>query len=254
MGTVALAAAAFLCACTGAAIGLLIRGRLPAHHLSRDSTDVIKLATGLMATLVALVLSLLISSANSFRNQVENEYKQALANVAQLDQRLRAYGPETTEARDLLRRIVVTGARQRWPQEDFGAAPGVDRPIPAALLDLERRILRLRPTDEEQKWFQSQSLQLLSSLTQIQRMVSSQERSSTLPIPVLIVVIMCSAAIFTSFGLFAEPNPTVVAALTFAALAVAGAVFLIIELSTPFSGLLQLPGTPMKILVTVLDA
>ena len=82
MNSVSLAMSAFACPLLGAAAGMTLRARLPQHHLSRDSTDVIKLATGLVATLVALVLSLLISSANSARVAIENEYNASLADVA----------------------------------------------------------------------------------------------------------------------------------------------------------------------------
>jgi len=125
---VILAPLAFLMSLVGAAIGMASRRRLPEHHLGRDAIDVIKLAIGLMATLVALVLSLLISSANSFRLQVAGEYGQALAGIGQLDQRLRAYGPEADDARVLLRRIVVTGALQRWPHETFDSVAPLDHP------------------------------------------------------------------------------------------------------------------------------
>ncbi len=254
MNSIVLALLAFLFPVVGAGVGLLAHTRLPEHHLARDSTDVIKLATGLMATLVALVLSLLISSASNLRGAVEAEYKQAVAGIGQLDQRLDAYGPEAAGARQLLRRIVVTGARQHWPKEDFGAAPAIDRPVPQAVLDLERQILRLHPADEEQRFFRDQALQLVASLAQIQRLIANQERSSSFPLPVLIAVIACTAAIFSSFGLFVEPNPTVIGSLGVSALAVAGAVFLIIELNTPFSGLLQLPNAPIKELLATLGA
>src|SRR3974390_2183846 len=97
---------AFVCPLIGAGIGMALRRRLPTHHLSAGSIDVIKLTTGVMATLVALVLSLLLSSANTFRNGVENEYKQALAGIVQLDECLKAYGPEAAGIRALVRDVV----------------------------------------------------------------------------------------------------------------------------------------------------
>lgn len=249
---IVLAAAAFLFPIAGGAIGMTSRGWLSSRHLSKDSTDVVKLAFGLIATLVALVLSLLVSSANSFHNEVANEYKQALVGVSELDQRLAAYGPAADESRRLLRSMLVASAKQRWPLEDFGPSPPLDRPVPAALLDLERQILKLHPTDDEQKYFQAQALQLTAGLAQIQRLMSDQQRSNSLPLPVLIAVILCSAAIFGSFGLYAEPNVVVLLSICVAAAAVAGSVFLIIELSTPFSGWMQLSSAPLKALLASL--
>jgi len=246
MTALGLAAIAFLCTAIGAGCGLLVRERLPAHHLSRESTDVIKLSTGLMATLVALMLSLLVSSANSFRQEVEREYRQGMVNIGQLDQRLRAFGPDAAPIRELLRQTLAGSVRNRWPGEIFtGIPPGI-ADTREALVELERRIVRLKPSDEEQKWFQSQSLQLVASLVQINRLLSDQAGLNPLPVPVLVILVLCSGAIFASFGLYVQPNPTVVGALCASALAVAGAVFLIVELNTPFTGLLQLPSEPAR--------
>lgn len=243
MSAIGLALLAFLCAATGAVIGLVVRERLPAHHLSKESTDVIKLATGFMATLVALVLSLLVSSANGFRQEVEREYRQGMVTLGQLDQRLRAYGPETAPIREVLREALAGAVRQRWAGEDFTGLPvGVEN-VHAALIDLERRIVRLKPADDEQKLFQSQSQQLAAALVQINRLLSDQAGINPMPIPILVALMLCSGAIFVSFGLYVQPNHTVLGALSVSALAVAGAVFLIVELNTPFSGLLQLPSS-----------
>jgi hypothetical protein len=240
MNSLAIFALAFLCPLAGVFVGMAFRRQLPEHHLSRDSTDVIKLATGLMATLVALVLSLLVSSANSFHGTVENEYKQALADTIQLDQYLEAYGPETREIRTLARHIVVQTFQRRWPDDDFGPKETARDMGREPLIDLERRILGLTPTDAAQKWFQSQALQLTHGLVGVRQLLSSAEAGRPLPPPILVVVLVCSAAIFASFSLFVQPNPTVVVALGVSALAVAGAVFLIVELNSPFGGLLQI--------------
>lgn len=246
MSAIDLAVVAFLCAATGAVVGFLVRKRLPAHHLSRDSTDVIKLATGFMATLVALVLSLLVSSANGFRQDVEREYRQGMVDLGQLDQRLQAYGPETAPIRELLCQILAGAVRQRWVGENFSGVPDGIKDVHAGLVELERRLVRLKPADEEQKWFQAQALQLASALVQIHRLMSDQAGLNPMPVPVLVALMLCSGAIFLSFGLYVHPNPTVIGALTVSTLAVAGAVFLIVELNTPFTGLLQLPSSPAR--------
>jgi hypothetical protein len=242
---------AFLCAFGGAAIGMTVRSRLPEKHLTRDSTDVIKLATGLMATLVALVLSLLISSANSSHSTIAGAYKHSLSGILELDKYLGAYGPETKDIRANLRLGVIRAFQQRWPGEDFGP------PQPAMsegdqLIDLERRLLALKPADSTQAWFQTQALQLAHGLSELRQEIHSQEVAGALPMPVLIVVLLCSVAIFGSFGLFVDPNPTVVTSLSMAALAVAAAIFLIVELNTPFDGLLQVPTAPARAVVAAL--
>ena len=100
MISVALFSLALLFPLAGAGIGIAVRSRLPEHHLERDVVDVIKLAMGLMATLVALTLGLLIQSANRYRSTVETEYKQILAGIVHLDEYLQAYGPEANQIRE----------------------------------------------------------------------------------------------------------------------------------------------------------
>ena len=106
--------------------------------------------------------------------------------------------------------------------------------------ELERRILALAPANTEQKWFQSQALQLTNALSQIHRLANSQKAAASPPWAVLIVVLLCSAFIFAGFGLYVPPNTTVVFSFTVAALAVAAAIFLIVDLGDPFSGFLQI--------------
>jgi hypothetical protein len=117
MSSLATAAIVLACLLAGVLIGMALRARLPQHHLSQESTDVIKLATGLMATLAALVLGLLISSANADHNIVKSEFKQTLASTVLLDRYLAAYGPGTQEARALIRHVVVRTLQTRWPGE-----------------------------------------------------------------------------------------------------------------------------------------
>jgi hypothetical protein len=111
MNSLTILALAFLGPAAGAFVGMAFRRRLPQHHLSRDSTDVIKLATGLMATLVALVLGFLVSSANSFHGTVESEHKQASPTLSSL---MISGGLRFREARSLA----------RWPDEDLTKGDG----------------------------------------------------------------------------------------------------------------------------------
>jgi hypothetical protein len=251
---ISLAVAAIVLACLlgGALLGMGLRGCLPEHHLSQDSTDVIKLATGLMATLAALVLGLLISSANATHNTVKSEYKQAFAGVVLLDQYLAAYGQDTEEARALVRHMLVRAFQARWPQEDFGQKDPAPTTEENGLVGLAQQILRLMPRNESQKWFQSQALQLLNGIAQSQLLLMNQEAGNNLPTPILVVLVAWSTAIFISFGLFVRPNPTVIAALSISALAVAGAIFLILELNNPFSGLIQVSSAPAHAVLAML--
>jgi hypothetical protein len=235
-------ALAFLCPLVGAGIGIALRRRLPQHHLSSASTDVIKLGAGLMATLVALTLSLLISSANTYRSRIQTEYKQVLADLIQLDECLRAYGPEAGGVRQHIRRVLLRIFEERWPDDDFEPKEPLTGAEKRPIVDVQRQILALQPTDATQKWFQAQALQVSTGLAHLRLLMLSQEAGTlTEPLlPVFALIFLASIAIFGGFSLFVQPNATVVVMLTLAALAIGGATFLIVELNAPFQGLLQI--------------
>ena len=252
MDSLWVAAIVVVCLIAGALLGTTLRARLPERHLSQDSLDVIKLATGLMATLAALVLGLLISSANTARSSVVRVVDQTVANSGLLDRYLAAYGQDTREARESLRHIVVRRAQVRWPAEDFGPP---EPPIPSnrnEWVELAQRVVKLLPRDDAQKWLQNQALQLVNELAVTQGLAISQLLGNDLPMPLLIVLIVWTTAIFISFGIFVRMNLTVIIALSISALALAAAIFLILELNSPFTGLIHVSSASSHALLEVL--
>ena len=252
MISVVLFALAFFCPLLGAGIGISLRRRLPAHHLSRDATDVIKLATGLMATLVALILGLLISAANTYRSTIETEYKQSLASIVHLDEDLQAYGPDTRKIREYVRRVAVLTFQERWPDEDFKPTGPIANAGMSRYVDAQRQILALQPADAAQRWFQSQALQMTERLSDLRWLVMSQQTATAPLLPVFILILLSTVAIFASFALYVQPNPTVITMLALTALAIAGATFLIVELNSPFHGLLQIPSQGAHLVMQML--
>src|ERR1700687_6127190 len=94
----------------GTFLGMFLRKRLPGHHLSGDTKDVVKLGTGLIGTIAALVLGLLIASASSTFQTQSSQVQQLTADIVLLDHTLALYGPETDSVRNLLRRGVASMA------------------------------------------------------------------------------------------------------------------------------------------------
>src|SRR5262245_65282425 len=104
MSAFAVGAVTFVCVFSGALVGLVLRNLLPEHHLSADSKDVVKVVTGLMATLSALVLGLLIASAKGSFDTVNEGFKRAAAQIIVIDRVLAQYGPGAEDLRQMLRR------------------------------------------------------------------------------------------------------------------------------------------------------
>ena len=129
MSSAAIAAAVFACTFAGALVGLSLHARLPNHHLDGDSRDVIKLVMGLIATVAALVLGLLISSAHRAFDAQEAEVQQLGVHLFQLDRTLERFGPDAAEARGLLHAVV--SAEVAYVATGDGAGVATERPLRA---------------------------------------------------------------------------------------------------------------------------
>jgi hypothetical protein len=198
---------------------------------------------GSVATMAALVLGLLVASTKSAFDTEKNEVIQMAARIDYLDRVLANYGPETKESRDQLRVAVERARIRMWPGENSQHAQ-LD-PSATWTVELPNAIHQLSPKNDVQRSLKSQALQLTNDLGQMRWLLFEQAESS-ISMPLLVIVIAWLTIIFISVGLFAPPNFTVIVALMLAALSVAGAIFLVVELDTPFEGLLRISSAPMR--------
>jgi hypothetical protein len=226
------------CVFGSALFGLLLRRILPDHHLSKDTNDAVKLAMGLVATMAALVLGLLIASAKDKYDKEAAGVTQMAAKVIYLDRLLANYGPESAEVRELLKQSVTRVADHMWPNS-ASKETQLD-PSASRAETLYVAIQELAPKNDLQTQFKSQAESAAFDLGQM-RWQEFEQANLPISMPLLYILTFWLAVLFISFGMFSPPNGTVVAALFMAALAIAGAIFLMYELNTPFSGLLQIP-------------
>ncbi len=233
------------CIFAGVLVGLGLNKLLPRHHVSEESQNTIKLGAGMVATLTALVLGLLVSSAKSAFDTVNAGVKQGAAKVVLLDRVLSQYGPEAAKTRAQLKESLATGIANIWPDryvspevraENFANARGME-PILADLRELN-------PQSEGQRQFLTEAWQLANELAQI-RVQMIEDTDNALPVAFLVVLVGWLTILFASFGLFAPPNWTVIGALFVCALSVSAAIFLIMEMNHPLTGVIQISSEPM---------
>ena len=160
-----------------------------------------------------------------------------------MDRLMQRYGPEADDARAKLRAYVTAKAQELFPTR--GDPPQCDEATVAMLETLQDAILLLTPTDEIHRWLRSQTLMLSDSLAQT-RWLLEEQAGSSIPLPFIILVVFWLAIVFASFGLFAPLNGTAIASLCLSSMAVSGGVMMILELDTPFSGLIHVSGEPMR--------
>lgn len=235
----------FACVFGSGLLGLYLRELLPAHHLSDESIGVVKLATGLIATMAALVLGLLISSAKSSFDTATGEVMQNAAAVVQLDRVLARYGPETREIRSTLKQNYA-GAVQVLASGDAAQLAKLNNlDTINRSEDFERKVEELSPTNDTQRGLKTRAIQLVDQVYAA-RWLALLQAKGTIPAPLLIILVAWLSIIFGTFGLFTLRNGTVVVAMVLCALSTSGAIFLIQEMSTPLSGTVRVSVAPMR--------
>jgi hypothetical protein len=236
-----------VCVFGGSILGMVLHTILPEQHLSADSKDVIKLGMGLIATMSALVLALLTNSAKGSFDTQRNELTQMSASVILLDRVLAHYGPETKDARDLLKGTVNNMINRMWPQE--GSGPQLQPVAAEAFYD---KIQTLSPQNDVQRQLQAQAVKISVDIGQ-SRWLLFEQGGRSIPMPFLVLLIFWVTVIFLSFGLFAPRNATVIVTLFLCALSLSGAIYLILELDHPFGGLVQISSAPLRSALSQID-
>ena len=230
---------------SGALLGVGLHRWLPEHHVGDNSKDVVRLVMGLIGTMAALVLGLLIASAKSSYDTQSGELVQLAAQIVQLDRILSAYGPEATEARAQFRSAVEVAVDRIWPSDRPGSAnlalPG-NANVPTTSYAM---IANLEPRTAVQRVAQSRALEIAIDLSKT-RVLMYEQSGSSISWPFLVVLVFWLLILFMGFGLFAPTNTTVIVTLLVGALSVSGAIFLILELDEPYVGLMHLSSAPLR--------
>ena len=232
------------CVFGGALLGLALQRALPNHHLSKDSHEIVKLGAGMIATLTALVLGLLVSSAKSSFDAMSEGIVQGGTKLILLDRVLSQYGPETKVIRQQLKRGLAASIENVWPRERTGVADLTAYERANGLELLQTALRELVPKDDSQRQLLTQARQLAADLWQT-RWLLIEEAQGQLPIPFLVVLLFWLTMLFASFGLFSPRNPTVLTVLLVCALSVSAAIFLVLEMSRPLTGAIKVSDAPL---------
>jgi hypothetical protein len=237
MGNAATSAVILAVLFGGAMLGLVIRAKVPGHHLAEDSKNIVLLGAGLVVTMSALVLGLLVNSAQTAFDTQRAELTQLSGKIVWLDRVLASYGPGAQPARDKLK-----AATRRALETGWSDASG--RPATTAG-DLYAEIQALQPATDAQRTAQATAVGIANDLGQT-RWLMFEQRQGRLPQALLVGLVAWLAGAFVAFGIFSPRNPTVVASLFVSALSVTGAIFLILEMYSPYGGLIQVTSEPLR--------
>jgi hypothetical protein len=212
----------------------------------------VRLGIGLVATMTALLLGLVTAAARSTFDVQDAAIRNSAAAVLTLDRDLARYGPETKPTRDLIREAIAYRLETIWHVDTATRSRLQVSESAPPIEDVENQILALSPKTDAQRWFKDDALKLSAEVVRTRWRILGAG-SGSVPIPFLVVVIFWLSVTFASFGLYAPRNATVVAALFVAAISVAAAVFLILELDGPFDGVIKVSSAPMEYIMSQLD-
>jgi hypothetical protein len=243
MSALAVSAIIFLSTLGGIFLGALLRRTLPKHHLNEHAKDVVRLGAGLIATIAALVLGLLIAAAKGSFDTQSTHLKHITADLILLDNILAQYGPEARPIREEMRSTVGPFADRLWREKEASTTGPFETDGAPERVYLE--IQKLSPHDDVQRSLQARAVQISNDLAQV-RFLLFAESEHLIPAPFLAVLAFWLVIIFTSFSLFSPLNLTAFTCLSLFALSAACGIFLILELSRPFTGLLRLSSAPLR--------
>jgi hypothetical protein len=229
----------------GAGSGILLRRRLPKHHLNEHSKDVVRLGASLVATITALLLGLLITSAKTAYETQRSEVRQIASKLVLLENQLKRYGPDADAAREALRRAIAPLIARIWGERAVRARSGAPYQ-PDAVGDMVYEAIEgLNPQNDVQRNIKFRALSTISDITEI-RVRLFEESDAAMPEALIAIVILWLILLFASFTLFSPINPTGAVVLTVIAVSASAAIFLMLELNQPFSGLLRISPEPLR--------
>ena len=233
------------CIVAGVLVGMWLQILLPTDHLSDKSQATVTLGAGMIATMSALVLGLLVSSAKNSYDVANADIAQIGAKFIALDELLAEYGPETKPLREQLKTTLAERIDAIWLRQTN--APSGLRAIEASKITatLQKRWSELVPVNDEQKMLLPELRQINGDIRQ-NRLLLIEQQQEGLPPVLLGLLVFWLTLLFVSFGLFAPRNVTVISVLLVCALSVASAIFLILEMNHPLEGIIQVSSAPLR--------
>jgi hypothetical protein len=218
--------------------GMKLRGRISAPRPGHDTKEVIRLGAGLLATLAAVVISLMIASAKSSYDTQDAHFRLLAAHLVETDQLLAQYGPEAMPVRKLMRESVPAAMDRIW-NEKATASQNTAFTVNSLAEQLYTAIEALSPANDAQRSLKLRIVQASGEIARTRLLIYADGDRPILT-PFLLILIVWLTVIFASFGMFVEPGVVAWTALLVFALLVSSALFLVADLSQPFAGLMQI--------------
>jgi hypothetical protein len=233
--------------------GLALQTRLTEQHKTGETKGVVGQVSGLVSLLLALVLGTLIGVSFAYYSTQRTNLENFSAQILRLDQALAQYGPETKPMRDKIKAGIVKGYETFWGGGDVDPkALTVEAPL-ANAQGISDFLATLQPKTDAQKAALATANTYASLVEQSRLLISLQVAAGPVSPFLLWILVFWTAALFFAIGLYAEWNSVVLAAITFGALSIAFAIFLILEFGEPYTGLFRVSPAALEQTIEFID-
>ncbi|MGX5800503.1 bestrophin-like domain [Bradyrhizobium sp. Arg314] len=243
MGEVLVGIMIFACLAGAAMASLMIYSRLPEHHRQEDTGAVVRLAANLFVVMSSLVLGLMINSAKNTFETIDHNVHNFATQLIILDRSLRVYGPETEGARATLTAYLQRLVDATSPTQK---TPAVANRLSELLLNkVGDQLAELTPPEARRAATLQNATQQLQKVIE-QRWVLVGQSEGIIPVPLIALLVAWLMLIFASFGFRAPRNATIVGTFIVSSALAAAALYLIMDMDTPFTGPIQISPAPLQ--------
>jgi hypothetical protein len=234
----------FIAIMAGIATGTYLRRHVDLDKLGPATKEVIRLGASYLATLSAVLISLMIASAKASYDNQDAHFRTLAAYLVETDQLLAQYGPETTQIRILMRQAVPAAVDRIWREKRSAVQ---DSAFTAASLaeQVNSAVATLKPVSDVQHALKKRIKEASAEIARTRVLMFADSEAAILT-PFLLILIFWLAVVFASYSLFVEPSRVVLAAFLVFALSISSALFLVADLSQPFVGLMQIPKEQLR--------
>jgi hypothetical protein len=241
MSTTGVAFLVLVCLAGAVLLGRWLNAVLSDRHWASGTHDTVKLALGLVATMAAVLLGLLLSAAKSSYDEQKHQVIEMAARISVLDRLLEIYGNDAAPARAEMRAVIDGAVARAWPKDGARSDLGFQ---PQGGQTFLQSIQRLMPQSSVQTEIRSQAITLALELAQRRALLVANALNGP-PTPLLVVVVAWLVVILFGFSLLAPRSAIALLALFIAAASVCGAIVLLLEFYHPFDGPLRISSAPI---------
>ena len=237
------------------ALGLIVQPYLSEHHRSRETMELVRLVVAMLVTFTALGLGMLTTSVKSSFDKADSGMKGFAAELIQLDESLRQYGGEAASAREQLRNYTAAVIASIWFEEVTPPSNYYPKGLPHGMSEslalgdklnqVGLMIRQLEPQDAMHRQLVADCIQRFNRVTE-RRWQLIEDAGGVISVPFASVVILWLAIVFASFGLNAPRNALVCVTISIAAVSIASVIYLILDLDSPFTGVIAVSSHAMR--------